>query len=282
MVVTSVRAQQEVGVNGPVVLPPSGAPSAAPDRSASPPPQASERADGSRTPETDDGQERDGPTRAMESRSLGKPNGLFSARPRVDETNKDDAPKAIEQGGGLASALDPRGNDLTRVIGALAAVVGLILLTRTLLARYAPRMFAGKGERPSGVVEILARYPLGIGGRGQQLVVLKFARRVLLLHQSGSVCRTLTEMTEPDEVAGLLSRLEAGAGERNSGKFRAALELFAAEHETAMARRSRQTYDRVGAALAADTEIIDLTRTQVRSMDMPGGRGGLVSRRAVR
>jgi hypothetical protein len=77
-------------------------------------------------------------------------------------------------------------------------------------------------------------------------------------------------MTDRDEVASLLTRLEAGANERSSKKFRAALETFEAEHESAMARRSRS-----GAALAAETEIIDLTRTQIRNIGVIAGRRGV-------
>jgi len=229
----------------------------------------------------------------IESRPLGTPNGALSARPaasaerrpssadpQLASRNSEVAGNLVGAGrptggsstGGLLGAIDPRRNDFTRVLGALAAVVGLILLTRTLMVRYLPNWIGGpgKGERPSGVVEILARYPLA---RGQQLVVLRFARRVLLLHQAGTACRTLTEMSDPNEVAGLLSRLEAGAGERAAGKFRAALEAFESEHDVALARQSR-----AGAAVAAETEIIDLTRTHLR----PFGNLMLPGRRAAR
>jgi flagellar biogenesis protein FliO len=199
------------------------------------------------------------PLKASESRPLGKPNSLLSARPeRAEPVEKDSSAS-------LFSAIDPRSNDFTRVIGALAAVIGLILLARTLLKRYLPAALQGGGERPSGVIEILARYPMGIGrsaGRGQQLIVLKFARRILLVHQAGSTLSTLSEMTDRDEVASLLSRLEAGANAKSQDKFRAALHAFESEHDVITAQQSR-----AGAALAAgEIEIIDLTRTQVRGM----------------
>jgi hypothetical protein len=166
------------------------------------------------------------------------------------------------------SAIDPRRNDLTRVLGALAAVVGLLLLIRTVAGRWLPTMTRGRPDRPSGVIEVLARYPIS---RGQHLVVLKFARRVVLLHQSASACSTLAEMTDAGEVASLLSRLEAGSPDKNAGKFRAALESFESEHKAAMARDSR-----AGAALAAgETQIIDLTRTRIIG-------DGRVGRRAAR
>ena len=74
-------------------------------------------------------------------------------------------------------------------------------------------------------------------------------------------------MSDPDEVATTLSRLEAGASTRSAAKFKAALQSFNSEHEAAMAQRSRS-----GAALAAaETEIIDLTRTQIRQVGSMAG-----------
>lgn len=207
---------------------------------------------------------------ASESRMLGRPNSPLSARPAEVKTKESETAVA-EPSAGLLNSIDPRRNDFTRVLGALAAVVGLILLTRTLVVRYMPSLMGGKTDRPSGVIEVLARYPIG---RGQQLLVLKFARRILLVHQAGATSRTLTEMSDPDEVAATLSRLEAGASVKSAGKFKAALQSFETEHEAAQARRSRS-----GAALAAtETEIIDLTRTQIRSI----GRMPSLSRRALR
>lgn len=208
---------------------------------------------------------------ASESRSLGKPNSPLSARPSTDaKAGTQDA--AIEgSSSGLLNSIDPRRNDFTRVLGALAAVVGLILLTRTLVVRYMPSVMGGKADRPSGVIEVLASYPIG---RGQQLLVLKFARRILLVHQAGATSRTLTEMSDPDEVAATLTRLEAGASTKSAGKFKAALQSFETEHDAAQARRSRS-----GAELAAtETEIIDLTRTHIRSI----GRMANPTRKALR
>ncbi len=208
---------------------------------------------------------------ASESRPLGKPNTMLSVRPVERDAN------AGESSSGLLGGFDPRRNDFTRVLGALAAVIGLILLAKSVASRYFPNILrlggAAGSDRPSGVIEVLARYPLPGGGRGQQLIVLKFARRVLLAHQAGSTVRTLSEMTDPNEVAALLARLEAGANDKSQHKFRAALERFEDEHESASAVQSR-----AGAAVAAaQTEIIDLTRTPMR------GVGGVVrARRQLR
>lgn len=195
---------------------------------------------------------------ASESRSLGR---AANSPPRTsvgDTVALNPAARQAESSSWLG-VLDPRRNEFTRVLGALAAVVGLILLARTVAVRYMPSLMAVKGDRPSGVIEVLARYPIG---RGQQLLVLKFARRILLVHQAGTAARTLTEMTDPDEVAATLSRLEAGASAGSVTKFRDALKSFERDHEAVVAQRSRS-----GAALAAgETEIIDLTRTQIRGI----------------
>ncbi len=172
-----------------------------------------------------------------------------------------------------STAIGSTGLNFTRVLGALAAVIGLILLLRTLAVRFLPTTLGGGGGvggRPSGVIEVLARYPVG---RGQQLMVLKFARRILLVHQSGAIARTLSEMTDPDEVAATLSRLEAGATVANAAKFRSAIQSFEQEHEAAMRERTRPE----ASSPAMETEIIDLTRTRIL-----GKSSNFASRRMLR
>jgi flagellar biogenesis protein FliO len=185
-----------------------------------------------------------------EHKSLGKPNSALSARP-VDHSSANPA------SGGL-SGLDPRRNDVTRVLGALAIVIGLLLLMRAVVKRIS-RGWAASGERPSGVLEILARYPIG---RAQSLVLLKVARRIILVHQNGTAMTALSEITDPDEVAGLLSRLEAGSSERGAAKFRNALTEFMADHDAARGRLPA----RAGALRGVETEVIDLTRKRSRTI----------------
>ncbi|MHC5004548.1 MAG: flagellar biosynthetic protein FliO, partial [Planctomycetota bacterium] len=136
-----------------------------------------------------------------------------------------------------------------RVLGGLAAVIGLIVLLRLALRRAAGPL--GGGGRPSGVLEVLARYPVG---RGQQLILLKVARRLLLVHQSGPAMRTLSELSDPEEVAVVLARIEAGS-RRGSRSFRSALQRYETDH------RAHETTPR-GATLlpAGEPEIVDLTQ----------------------
>ncbi len=201
---------------------------------------------------------------SSEAAPLGQPNGLLSARPADRESKR-----------GL-TALDPRSNEITRVLGALAVVLGLLFGLRAVVRR--SRWALASGGRPSGVVEILARYPVA---RGQHLILLKLARRVLLVHRSGSTMTTLSEVSDPDEVAALLGRIEAGSrrgehrgggegsggsggsgggggnGENGGGRFGQALQRSGAEHDRLADGVMRLKGRRSG---FAGTEVIDLTR----------------------
>ena len=81
-----------------------------------------------------------------------------------------------------------------RIGGALVVVLAAIFLLRFVMRRLAGPL-AGHG-RPSGVVEVLARYPLA---RGQSVVLMRVARRVLILHQSSGSLSTLSEEPEAEK-----------------------------------------------------------------------------------
>lgn len=91
---------------------------------------------------------------------------------------------------------------IAMVIGALATIA---LLLRTMAAK----AWRG-GGRPEGVVEILARYP---AGRGQQIVLMRIGRRVIVAHQADRSMRTLTEVNDADEVAELIAKARAPGGD---------------------------------------------------------------------
>ncbi|MFM7261213.1 MAG: flagellar biosynthetic protein FliO [bacterium] len=120
----------------------------------------------------------------------------------------DTLPRRAPGSGSLASGAESRGFG-GEIIPTAAALGGTLLAI--VLARSAIRRFGGKlaaGRRPSGVVEILARYPVA---RGQQVVLLKVGRRVLVVHQGAQVMQTLSEFSSADDVADILTRCEAGA-----------------------------------------------------------------------
>jgi flagellar biogenesis protein FliO len=179
----------------------------------------------------------DDPAPASESIPLGAPNDLLSARPAEDEAAD-----------GRLASLDPRTNEFIRVAGALAAVLALLLGMRWSLRRVARRTLFGAGS-PSGVVEILGRYPIA---RSQHLLLMKVARRVLVLHQSGSAMHVLSEFNDADEVAALLGRIESGSEGKQASRFQSMLKDFRAEHD-ATAASARL-------APGSENEFIDLTQ----------------------
>lgn len=149
---------------------------------------------------------------------------------------------------------------------ALALVLGLIVLVATILRKFAasrPGLMAGLGTggpSPSGVLEILGRYPLG---GGQTLVLLRFDRRVVLAHQVGgrrsASMRTLSEVTDPDEVASIMMKTRAPADERAESSFREAI------------RRMEQGFD--DARPASRAAALDSSQQQIDLLvGEPGGR----------
>ena len=139
---------------------------------------------------------------------------------------------------------------ITTTIASLLAVVGLIVLLAVVYKWLSGKAggLAGQigaaGKSPSGLVSVLARYPLG---RGQTLVLLKIDRRVLLLCQSASgrvrggvTTRTLSEITDPEEVASIIAKAEGNGG------FDKVLQGYESMDEQADGMR--------------DVEVVDLTR----------------------
>lgn len=83
------------------------------------------------------------------------------------------------------------------------------------------------GKAPSGVLSILGRYPVA---RGTTLVLLKADRRVLLLCQSsgkgitaGCTMQTLTEFTDPEDVASILLKTRDDDEDSLAQRFEAIL-----------------------------------------------------------
>ena len=208
-----------------------------------------------------------GPAQAAGDEATGPSSGADSAQEFPQESRPlgpapDLGPqRADAEGGGSARSfletIDPRRHEVIRVGGALAVVLTVLVLARALLRRVAGPL-AG-GGRPSGVVEVLARYPVG---KGQQLVLLKLGRRIALLHQSRTGMTTLTEVSDPDEVAGLLTRLEAGSRDRADGRFQTLLQRWTGAPE--------------GSAPPSEgKEVVDLTRRRAGAVSSSwAGRAG--------
>lgn len=165
-----------------------------------------------------------------EHKALGVPNGVLEARPTASQS---DSP---------LGALDPRNNDLIRVVMALGLILVLLLGVRMLMKRAGGLM--GTGRRPSGVLQVHARYPIS---RGQHMVLVQVGSRLLLVHQGGGSMRTLSEFSGTDAVD-LRSRLETGQGSSNTNAFE---EVLKQEHD------SNVDLD--------DIETVDLTGSRSRS-----------------
>ncbi|MBL8744970.1 MAG: FliO/MopB family protein [Phycisphaerae bacterium] len=125
----------------------------------------------------------------------------------------------------------------------LAGVIGVILLVRVALVKLSKRsgslsLAIGAGGRsPSGVLEVLGRYPVA---RGQTLVLLRMDRRVLLVSQSAAGCATLTEVTDPDEVASLLVKTRDEEGASNASRFNELLHRMESDPSIVAAERGEE------------------------------------------
>lgn len=169
---------------------------------------------------------------ATESKALGLPT---RSKPVVKAEERENSSAQGKDGVGTA-----------RTIAALGAVVVLIV-GLGYGTRWGARWFASRqgglsialgagGRAPSGILHVLGRYPIS---RGLTLVLLKVDRRVLLVSQSGGrrtgvAMTTLCEITDPEEVASIVSKSSEVLGEAMSAKFNAFLSRSAGEMDEAM------------------------------------------------
>ncbi len=176
----------------------------------------------------------------QESRGLGRPRGILGG-PAVVDGDPESGPSRW---------LGAPFTELVRVAVGLGIVLALLVGTRAVLRRVIDPL--GSGGRPSGVISVLARYPVA---RGQQLLLLRVAGRVVLLHQSRQAMTPLSEFADPDEVASLQARIEAGSRAASVGRFQALLDRLGGQDT------SRLTAPQPGGTGGTQAnEIIDLTR----------------------
>lgn len=109
-----------------------------------------------------------------------------------------------------------------KTVAALAVVVVLIFGLKWVIRHAAGRVgglasqLGPGGHAPSGVVSILARYPVA---RGQSLVIVQLDRRILLLNQTSEGFRTLSEVVDPEEVASILIKTRDDENDSFSSRF---------------------------------------------------------------
>lgn len=152
-------------------------------------------------------------------------------------------PAREPQSGYAGGAGGVEGLGAGRVVLALAGTVGMLvaigLVVRVVARRHGGlRAALGAGGRaPSGVVEVLGRFPVA---RGCSLVLLKLDRRVLLLNQSsarrlgGTHLTTLCEITQPEDVASILMRVRDDEGNSMARRFEGLLRGEEREAERAL------------------------------------------------
>jgi flagellar biosynthetic protein FliP len=133
-----------------------------------------------------------------------------------------------------------------RTAAALGAVLALILVLAWIAKKLAAKGSLpgalgsiGKAPAPSGVLEVLARYPVCAG---TSLLLLKLDRRVLLISQSankglrsGATLNVLTELSEPEDVASILLKLRGEEQTRLAKKFESILSREEAITDQALA-----------------------------------------------
>jgi flagellar biogenesis protein FliO len=93
--------------------------------------------------------------------------------------------------------------EAVRVVGALVVVVGIAFAAKWWLRR------TGLAARvQGGTFEVIARQPVG---RGQHVLVARFGPRLLCVQQTRDGLRTLSELTDPAEVAAALAQARGDA-----------------------------------------------------------------------
>ncbi len=114
------------------------------------------------------------------------------------------------------------GGWLVQTGAALALVIALIFTIKWAaqrLARHAGGLawqLGPAGRAPSGLLEVLGRFPVS---RGHSLILLKLDRRILLLGQSASGFTTLSQVTDPEEVASLIIKSRDDEGASMAARF---------------------------------------------------------------
>ncbi len=144
--------------------------------------------------------------------------------------------RGVHPSGDAAGAAPRRGGAMLEPAGVARTVLslGFVVSLAVACAWMMKKLSRGRGgllgslgpggPSPSGVLEIVGRYPVG---RGQTLVLLRMDRRLLLLHQAtgrrGASMRTLCEITDPDEIASVLLKARREEDEAVQAGFREAM-----------------------------------------------------------
>ncbi len=137
--------------------------------------------------------------------------------------------------------------DAWRVVLALGAVIGLIVLLRMGIRRFAPGM-VGRSSRGIRVVGRTYLAPK------QQVIVLQVGRRMLVVGDTGQHLSTLCEITDPDEAAMLMAQIQGTAPASREASF-----------DQAMARASEK-FSSGDAKKESGDPVFDSARTELNGL----------------
>lgn len=113
-------------------------------------------------------------------------------------------------------------------LGALGIVIGLIVLTRVVWSKLTGQAVAtGTNAR---VVEVLSR--TAVAPRNH-VVLMRVGQRILICSDSGNGMNTLSEVTDPEEVAELLTTVSSNEPTSISNSFNAMISRFNGEYDPA-------------------------------------------------
>ncbi len=114
-----------------------------------------------------------------------------------------------------------------QTVMALGVVIGLIYLVRAVLRRM--HGLSGPSSSNTALVEVLARCPVAAR---THVLLLRINDRVIVAGQTQAGLNTLAELDDPDEVAGLVARVDASRPTSITSGFNKLLSQFDRGHQT--------------------------------------------------
>lgn len=194
---------------------------------------------------------------APTSSLVGPPDHLSGSAAQVRERQQTLGPMKPSNTGAPTTATAPESGSWLERIGTMGLPLLIVLSMVVLMAlglRKLARMGGGVagalgagGRAPSGIVEVLGRYPIA---RGQTLVLLKVDRRVLVLnhalpskHHAGGFT-TLSQFDDASDVASILMKVSEAEGLALANQFDAALHTATTAAERVEQRVEQPLVDR--------------------------------------
>lgn len=168
---------------------------------------------------------------------------------------------------GNGESKPPSGGGWLESLGALAAVLGLILGLRWLLKRYGGRGGVGGSAR---VMEVLARTPVTAR---QQMVLVRVGKRLLVVGAGAEGLSSLASIEDPQEISDLLGAVEQAKAHSLTNSFTQVLrgrrdEMTIRDEPGVEPVAEQDGRSPVGGAVSQVRSLL----ARVREMTSPGGR----------